>query len=82
MEKELGKVIHYFDKAMVAVIKLSDSLAVGDEIKIVYEGKDFAQKVESMEIDRKKIDSAKAGEEVAIKVDQLAHDHAVVYKIE
>ncbi|KKS25825.1 MAG: hypothetical protein UU84_C0036G0001, partial [Candidatus Yanofskybacteria bacterium GW2011_GWC2_41_9] len=28
-EKEIGKVVHYFDKAGVAVVKLSGSVAVG-----------------------------------------------------
>jgi len=82
MEKELGKVIHYFDKAMVAVIRLSDDLAVGDAVKFVHNDSEVIQTVNSMEIDRKPIKSGKKGEEVAIKVDEPTHEHAKVYKVE
>jgi len=34
MEKLIGKATHYYDKAMVIVVKLEDSVAVGDMIKI------------------------------------------------
>lgn len=82
MEKELGKVVHYFDKAMVAVIKLNDNLKVGDTIKFVHGESDFEQTIDSMEIDRKKIQSGKAGEEIAVKVNEKTHEHAKVYKVE
>jgi len=82
MEKEIGKVVHYFDKAMVAVIRLTDNLKVGDTIKFVHGESDFEQGVDSMEIDHKKIQSGKAGEEVAVKVNEKTHEHAKVYKVE
>ncbi len=81
MEKEIGKITHYFDKAMVAVIKLTDKLAVGDTVKFVHGEKEFEQKVGSMEVEHEKIQSGKAGDEVAIKVDQATHESAKVYKI-
>ena len=89
MEKEslheggqVGKVVHYFDKAMVAVVRLNDKLAVGDTVKFIHNNKEVVQMVNSMEIDRKPIKSGKSGEEVAIKVDEPTHEHAMVYKIE
>jgi putative protease len=82
MEKELGKVIHYFDKAMVAVIRLNDNLAVGDTVKFVYGDNEFTQTIDSMEVEHKKIQSGKSGEEVAIKVSEKTHEGARVYKIE
>lgn len=82
MEKELGKVIHYFDKAMVAVVRLNGNLAVGDAVKFVHNDKEVVQTINSMEIDRKPIKSGKKGEEVAVKVDEPTHEHAKVYKIE
>ncbi len=82
MEKELGRVTHYFDKAMVAVIKLSDSLSVGDNVKFVHSEHEFTQNVGSMEIDHKKVDSCKPGEEVAIKVSEKTHEGAKVFKVE
>lgn len=82
MEKELGKVVHYFDKAMVAVIRLNDNLKMGDTIKFVHGDSEFTQTIDSLEVDRKPIQSGKAGEEVAVKVNEKTHEHAKVYKIE
>jgi translation elongation factor EF-1alpha len=82
MEKELGKVVHYFDKAMVAVIRLNGKLSLGDTVKFVHNDKETTQTISSMEIDRKPIKSGKEGEEVAVKVDEPTHEHAKVYKIE
>ncbi len=79
--QQIGKVVHYFDKAMVAVVKLTNKITVGDIIKVAYQEKEFSQKVESMEVNHEKVQSGKAGEEVAIKLDQESHEGAVVYKI-
>ncbi|MBI4692348.1 MAG: hypothetical protein HY773_02865 [Candidatus Terrybacteria bacterium] len=82
MEKEIGKVVHYFDKAMVAVIRLTDNLKVGDRVKFVHGESDFEQTVDSMEVDHKKVQSGKEGEEVAVKVNEKTHEHAKVFKLE
>lgn len=82
MEKKIGKVIHYFDKAMVAVIKLAGNLSVGDTVKFAHGGKEFSQKVSSMQVEHKSIKSGKTGEEVAIRVDEETHEHAEVYREE
>ena len=82
MDKEIGKVIHYFDKAMVAVVKLTDQLAVGDTVKFARGESEFTQTVESMEVNYEKIQTGKAGDEVAIKVSEETHEGAKVYKIE
>ncbi|MBI2610210.1 hypothetical protein HYW53_03505 [Candidatus Giovannonibacteria bacterium] len=82
MDQEVGKVIHYFDKAGVAVMKLSGYLAVGDQVKIKKGGNEFTQDIESMEIDRKSIQSAEAGKEVAVKVTQAAKEGSRVYRLE
>lgn len=81
MEQEVGKVIHYFDKAMVAVVRLTDAVSVGDSVKFVHGEKEAAQKIESMEVNHEKISSGKAGDEVAIKLNEATHEGAKVYKI-
>lgn len=81
-EKEIGKVVHYFDKAMVAVVRLSGGLKIGDTVKFVYHENEFTQTVESMEVEHKKVKSGKKGDEVAIKVNKETHEHALVYKAE
>ncbi len=80
-EKLAGKVVHYFNKAKVAVIKLKSPLALDEEIKIRGGEVDFKQKVKSMEIDKKKIKKAKSGQEVGIKINKKAREGYRVYKI-
>lgn len=82
MEKQIGKVIHYFDKAGVAVIKLSDSLAVGDQIKIKKGEEEFTDTVSSMQVEHESIQSAKTGDEVAIKISQKTKEGATIHKEE
>lgn len=58
-EKLIGRVTHYFSKIGVAVIELSDTLKVGDTIRIVGGITDFTQTVESMEIEHEKVQKPK-----------------------
>jgi hypothetical protein len=81
MEKEIGKVIHYFNKAMVAVVKLTDKLAIGDTVKFVHGEHEIAQKVDSMQVEHKPVKDGKVGDEIAVKVDQETHTNAKVYKV-
>lgn len=64
-----AKVIHYYDKLKVAVLKLKAEIKVGDELHFLG-GKetDFKQKVSSMQIDHKALKRAKKGQEVGLKV--------------
>lgn len=81
--KLIGKVIHYFSKIEVAVIKLSASLSVGDTIRIAGgEDTDFTQAVDSMEVEHQKIKKAKKGDEVGLKVSQKVREGYKVYKVE
>ena len=82
MEKEIGKVTHYFDKIGVMVVKLTDKIAVGDRIKVKRGNEEFEETVESMQIEHENIEKAKKGEEVAIKVSQPTKEGATVYKVE
>ncbi|MFH1582311.1 MAG: hypothetical protein ABIA08_00950 [bacterium] len=78
--KEIGKIIHYFDHIGVAVISLSDKLKIGETIRIIGgENTDFDQKVDSMEVDHKKIEQAKKGDEVGMKVKEKVRDGYKVY---
>lgn len=79
---KIGKVTHYYDKIGVAVVKLDSGLAKGDKIKFMRGGEDmFEQEVESMQIEHDKIDSAKKGDVVGLKVDKEVKEDAEVYKI-
>lgn len=78
---EVGKVIQFFAKPSVAAIDIiSGSLAIGDTIKIKGATTDFEQKIESMEIDRKPVPSASAGQSVGVKVKERVRPHDKVFK--
>jgi len=80
-KKLIGKISHYFTKIGVAVIELTDSLEVGDEISIEGAVTNLRQRVESMEIEHKKIDKAKAGDSIGMKVMDRVREKDNVYKI-
>lgn len=82
MDKDLlGKVIHYYDKIGVAVLKLEKPLKVGDMVKFKKGDQEFTQTVESMQLEHTPALEAKKGEEVAVKVDQEAKRGTLVYSV-
>ena len=82
MEKEIGKVTHWYDKAGVAVLDLSSPLKVGDSVKVKKGEEEFEETVSSMQVDHKDVSSAKKGDEVAVKFSQKAKEGALIYKTE
>ncbi len=78
--KLIGKITHYFGHLGVAVINLSDKLKVGETIRIVGGETDFVQEVKSMEVERQKINQAKKGDSVGLKVEQKVREGYKVYK--
>lgn len=80
--KLIGKVSHYFDKIEVAVIDLTDSLKKGDTIRIQGgESTDFTQTVESMEVEHEKIEKAKKGDSVGLRIKEKVREGYKVYKL-
>ncbi len=79
--KLIGKISHYFSKIGVAIIELTDSLKVGETIRIVGGETDFNQEVESIEIDHQKVQKAKTGDSIGVKVEQKAREDYKVYKL-
>jgi len=81
-EQLIGKVTHYFGKARVAAIKITDGqLSVGDTIRVVGHTSDFTQPVESIQIDRAPVESAKVGDEIGIQVIEHAREHDEVFRV-
>jgi len=79
---KIGKIVHYFDKIMVAVLQLTGaSVKVGDEILVGEEGEGFTQTIDSMQVDHKAVEEAKKGDEVGLKVDQATKKGDNVYKL-
>jgi len=81
MLKEVGRVEHYYPKLGVVIIELTASLRVGDQIRIIGFTTDFEQKVESMEIEHAKMEKARRGDSIGLKVIERARTKDVVYKI-
>ena len=77
--KEVGKVSGYYTHVKVASMVLTSGLKVGDKIRIKGHTTDFGQKVSSMQIDGKSVDSAKKGEHVGIKVSDRVRPNDKVF---
>jgi putative protease len=76
----IGKVIHYYDKIGVAVVKLEKILKVEDRVKFTKGDKSFEQTIESMQLEHKPVTLGKKGEEVAIKVDEIVKSGTTICK--
>jgi len=82
MEEEIGKIAHYFSKINVGVLELSKGkLQIGDTIHIKGHTTDFYQKIESMQVEHKPVDSAQQGEPVGLKVESPTRENDLVLKV-
>ena len=83
MEKEkVGEVFHYFTKAGVAAINLTDGyLEVGDTILFQGITTNFTQKIESLQIENAVVQRAELGQSVGIKVKERVREKDFVYRI-
>ncbi len=80
-EQKIGIVLHYFDNASVAALKVEKTLKVGDTIHIKGHTTDLTQKVDSIQIKHKAIQQAKKGDDVGIKVKDRVREHDDVFKV-
>ena len=77
----VGKVIHFYNKIQVAVLKLEEPLKVGDKVHFLGAHTDFLQEVQSMQIEHEPIQEAQPGAEVAVKVDQRVRRGDTVFRL-
>lgn len=79
--ERIGVVTHYYNHLSVAILKLEKgNLRVGDLIHIKGHTSDFAQPVESLEIDHVHVNEARPGQSFGLRVRDHAREHDVVYK--
>ena len=71
-ELEVGKVVDFFAKPVVAGVELTGTLKRGDTVRIAGATTEMEFVLESMQIDRVDIAEAKAGDVIGIKV-HLVH---------
>ncbi len=81
-EQLIGTVTHYFGKAHVAAIEITNSeLHVGDTIHVVGHTSDFTQQIKSMQIDRAPVDTAGVGDQIGVRVAEHAREHDRVFRV-
>jgi putative protease len=81
-EKQIGTVTHYYNHLHVAGVTITDGeLHKGDTIHIKGHTSDFEQKVKSMEIDHKRVEVAKPGDQIGLTVLEHAREHDTVYAV-
>jgi len=81
-KKEVGKISHFFGKINVAVVELTNTLKVGEEILIEGPATSVRQKVESMQIEHENVETAKKGQSIGMKVVDKVREKDTVYKVE
>lgn len=80
-EKKIGRVTHFYDKIGVAIIDLSAPLKMGDKVTFKRGGEDVGEQVvESMQIEKEAIKTAKKGDVVGMHVDTPVKEGAEVFK--
>ena len=81
-EKEIGQITHYFSHVDVGIIEISQGeLKVGDKIAIRGHTTKLEEVVESMQIEHEKVETAKKGDSVGIKVNERVRTGDKVYII-
>lgn len=79
-KNRVGTVTHFYSNISVAVIKVEDTLKVGDKISIEGATTSFTQKIDSMQVEHEQISVAKPGDEIGMKVKGKTREGDVVYK--
>jgi hypothetical protein len=80
-EKQVARVTHYFTRLGVAVLALTDTLSIGDQIHIYGHSTDLEQPVDSMQIEHKPVLKVGPGDDVALKVIEPVRQGDSVYRI-
>jgi selenocysteine-specific translation elongation factor len=80
-ETEIGKVMDFFARPVVAGIDMSGDLKVGDKVHIKGHTTDLEIVVNSMQINNQNVTEAKKGQSVGIKVPDRVRAGDTVYKV-
>ena len=81
-EKKIGTVTHYYNHIHVAGVSITDGeLHEGDIIHVKGYTSDFEQKVRSMQIDHKVVNTARRGDQIGLSVIEHAREHDTVYTV-
>ena len=78
----IGTVDRFFDHINVAAINLTGRLSVGDTIEIENDEYTIRQRVSSMQINRRDVESATAGDDVGVKISVPVRRGSSVFRIQ
>lgn len=81
LEEKIGHVTHYFGHIPAGIFKLTGKLKRGEKIHVKGTTTDFTQKVDSIQIDHKDVETAKKGEEVGVQTEQKVRDGDEVFLV-
>ena len=79
--KKVGRVTHYYGKIGVAIVELSDTLKVGDLIRIENGRTSIEQIVSSMQVDHRPVLEARPKDLVGIETGEKVGVGAVVFAL-
>lgn len=79
--KKVGRVTHYYGKLGVAIVELSDTLKVGDLIRIENGRTSIEQIVSSMQVDHRPVLEARPKDVVGIETGEKVGVGAVVFAL-
>lgn len=80
-EVQVGVVSDFFSRAMAAGIELSDTLRVGDTIRIKGHTTDMEVVVSSMQVDNSAVQEAQSGAAVGVHVPDRVRRGDKVFKV-
>ena len=78
--RKVGRVSHFFGRINVAILELTDTVSVGNQIFIKGPTTDLEQTIDSMEIEHAKVQKAEAGQSIGMKVNARVRENDIVYK--
>jgi hypothetical protein len=81
-EKPIGKVTHFYNEILVAIVRFNKKVLVGTALHFKGATTDFVDTPKSMQYDHKPIASAAKGKQIGIKVKKRVREGDLVYKAE
>jgi translation initiation factor IF-2 len=82
MEKEIGRITHFFPKISVAVIEITTgTLKVGETIHVKGHTSDFTQVVGSLQSEHQNIPEVKKGVSAGLKVEEAVREGDLIFKV-
>lgn len=80
-EEQIGQVVDFFARPVVAAIQLTAGLKVGDTVHIKGHSTDVQMTIASMQVNNAQVQEARAGDGVGVKVTDRVRKGDVVYKV-